>query len=98
MKWYLVWIIVDLMLITLLGFSSISLAEEGKWTKKADMSIAREFLSTSAVDGKIYAIGGRAQKSVLSIIEEYDPATNKWTKKSNMSTARWGLSASAVKL
>jgi hypothetical protein len=28
------------------------------WTKKADMPTARELLSTTAVDGKIYAIGG----------------------------------------
>jgi hypothetical protein len=46
------------MLIGLLGLASISLAVEDTWTTKADMPTARMFLSTSTVNGKIYAIGG----------------------------------------
>ena len=37
---------------------SLSLAEEGKWTKKADMPTPRSDFSTSVVKGRIYAIGG----------------------------------------
>ncbi|MBI1923874.1 hypothetical protein HYR99_06450 [Candidatus Poribacteria bacterium] len=48
---------------------SISLAKEGEWTKKADMPTARNSLSTSVVDGKIYAIGGLLP---LGVVEEYD--------------------------
>ena len=33
-------------------------AEGDTWTRKADMPTARMLLSTSVVDGKIYAIGG----------------------------------------
>ncbi|MBI1927374.1 hypothetical protein HYR99_24440 [Candidatus Poribacteria bacterium] len=67
-------ILVGSMLIGLLGLSSMSLAEEGKWTKKANMPTARCCLSTSVVNGKIYAIGG-AQRwpEMLSTVEEYDP-------------------------
>jgi len=68
--------------------------QEGKWTKKADMPTARVELSTSAVNGKIYAIGGR--QPALPTVEEYDPAVDKWTKKADMPTARGELSTSAV--
>lgn len=45
------------------------------WTKKADMPTARGFLGTSAVNGKIYAIGGstRSVSSTVSTVEEYTP-------------------------
>lgn len=43
------------------------------WTRKADMPTARGFLSASAVNGKIYAIGGWMLPNVyLSTVEEYD--------------------------
>ena len=73
---------------------SVCLAEEGKWTKKADMPTKRAWLSTSAVNGKIYAIGGSGGQSM---VEAYDPKADSWTKKANMPTGRGGLSASVVK-
>ncbi|MBM3235772.1 sigma-70 family RNA polymerase sigma factor [Candidatus Poribacteria bacterium] len=67
------------------------------WRKKADMPAARESLSISAVNGKIYAIGGfQVWPEALSTVEEYNPATDTWTKKANMPTARWSLSTSVV--
>lgn len=42
----------------LLVLSSLSWAQEGRWTKKADMPIPRLFFSTQSVDGMVYAIGG----------------------------------------
>jgi RNA polymerase sigma factor (sigma-70 family) len=44
------------------------------WTKKTDMPTARCVLSTSAVNGKIYAIGGLDITFInqLSTVEEYD--------------------------
>ena len=54
-------------------------------------------LSTSVVNGKIYAIGGiTASDKVVSTVEEYNPATDKWEKKSDMPTARAMLSTSVV--
>jgi N-acetylneuraminic acid mutarotase len=67
-----------------------------KWTAKADMPTARSSLSTSVVNGKIYAIGGYSFGIRVSTVEEYDPVTDKWTKKANMPTARNFLSTSAV--
>ena len=58
---------------------------------------ARGFLSTSAVNGNIYAIGGLLNPNVsLSTVEEYDPTTDTWTKKADMLTARCALSTNVV--
>jgi N-acetylneuraminic acid mutarotase len=73
-----------------------------KWTKKADMPTGRSWLTTVTVSGKIFAIGGYAgsppqnERTYLSTVEVYDPATNRWTKGSDMPTPRCLLSASVV--
>jgi N-acetylneuraminic acid mutarotase len=91
-------IIKVVMVIMLLGAASGSSTAEETWTRKADMPTARYGLSTSVVDGKIYAIGGgRAMYGAyLSTVEEYDPATDTWTRKADMPTARYGHAASVV--
>jgi len=70
--------------------------EGGTWTKRADMPTARFAFSTSAVDGKIYAIGGATWNTTFNIVEEYDPATDIWTKKADMPSWRYNLSTSVV--
>ncbi|MEK7396678.1 MAG: kelch repeat-containing protein [Candidatus Poribacteria bacterium] len=78
-----------------------------KWTKKADMPTARALFSAIATNGKIYCLGGLAKvgmkaheqptkETFLSIVEEYDPATDKWTKKADMPTGRAGLSTCVI--
>lgn len=77
-----------------------------KWTKKADMPTGRAGLSTSVVNGFIYALGGQiasgekvylTEKPIsLSIVEKYDPITDKWTKISDMPTARYAISTAEV--
>lgn len=49
------------MFIGLWGLTSIILAGEGKWTKKASMPTARLDLSAAAANGKVYVIGGALQ-------------------------------------
>jgi len=67
------------------------------WTKKADMPTARARLSTSVVDGKIYAMGGSPHRDAeVAAVEVYDPATDTWTKKADMPRARNWLSTSVV--
>jgi len=67
------------------------------WTRKADMPTARNALSISVVDGRIYAIGGAEGISApIHTVEEYNPATDTWTNKTDMPTARFALSTSAV--
>jgi N-acetylneuraminic acid mutarotase len=68
------------------------------WTPKADMPTARTALSTSVVNGRIYAIGGRFgnNSSAFSTVEEYDPATDTWTPKADMPTQRLRMTTSVV--
>ncbi|MFC1712830.1 IPT/TIG domain-containing protein [Candidatus Poribacteria bacterium] len=88
-----------LFLIALLGFPSIGAAQVGTWTRKADMPTARWGLSTSVINGKIFAIGGsqgNLSGERLAAVEEYHPVMDIWTKKADMPTARWRPSTSVV--
>ncbi len=73
--------------------AAISLAQGDVWTQKADMPTTRLALAASVVNGKIYAIGGRADGTLAT---EYDPATDTWTTKARMPTSRFGLATSVV--
>jgi N-acetylneuraminic acid mutarotase len=73
--------------------SSLSLGAGDTWTQKADMPTTRLALAASVVNGKIYAIGGRADGALTT---EYDPATDTWTTKTRMPTSRFGLATSVV--
>jgi hypothetical protein len=56
-------------------------------------------LSTSVVDGRIYAIGGTAGAPYSpgdGLVEMYDPATDHWARKAHMPAPRWNLSTSVV--
>ena len=68
------------------------------WTRKADMPTARGALTTSVVNGKIYAIGGAMDTSgpAFKTVEEYDPATNTWTRKADLPEPRYLHAASVV--
>ncbi len=59
------------------------------WSQKASLPAARSALGVAVVDGKIYAIGGKAGGgSTFSTTDMYDPATNNWTAKASMQTPR----------
>jgi N-acetylneuraminic acid mutarotase len=77
---------------------SLSTAEDGIWTKKADIPTQRWGLAAAVADGKIYVIGGSRDINggAISTVEEYDPATDRWIKKADMPTARIRASACAV--
>ena len=60
-----------------------------KWVLKKSMPTKRDDLAmASAIDGKIYAIGGFNQKP-HNVVEEYDPMLDTWQKKSPMPTSRF---------
>jgi hypothetical protein len=77
---------------------SVSLAEEGKWKRKADIPTSRAWFATSVVDGKIYAIGGCPRPGPInrsSIVEEYDigpapPETPRSVKPAGKLVTVWG--------
>ena len=85
--------IISLILVFALSLCSVSLAAANTWTKKADMPTARYVLSSSTVDGKIYAIGGDPG---ASIVETYDPLTDTWIKKTDIPTGRACLATCVV--
>ena len=89
---------ISLVLVLALGLASVCLAAKETWTTKADMPTARLGLSTSVVDGKIYAIGGgySIEGPHSRIVEKYDPVNDTWTRKADMPTGRIGHATSAV--
>ena len=92
-----VWILTILMFSGLLGLAEMSLAAADPWIRKADMPTTRSALSTSVVNGMIYAItGGTAPGVVTSAVEAYDPVTDIWTKKADIPTGGVGLGTSVV--
>ena len=68
------------------------------WTKKADMPTARQWLSTTVVSGKIFAIGGLDKYfgKVLKTVEVYDPVSDSWERKADMPTAKRNVSVTVV--
>ena len=65
-------------------------------TRKSDMPTPRGFLSTSLVNGKIYAIGGWDGINPISTVEAYGPQTDIWTRKVDMPTPRSDLTTHVV--
>lgn len=65
------------------------------WRERTAMPTPRNHAAAGVVDGKIYVIGGRVGAafiglaSDISVVEEYDPATDKWgAPRARMPTAR----------
>ena len=95
MKHIVYGIFMGLILGGLFGTSTVSFA--GEWEEKANMHVGRYALATSAVNGKVYAIGGQDNSpQIQPPVEEYDPVANTWTQKSRIPVGRFLLSASAV--
>jgi len=65
-------------------------------TTRAEMEIPREYLTTSVVDGKIYAFGGWDESVVYKTVEMYDPATDVWTTLNEMPEQRVYLKSGVV--
>ena len=65
------------------------------WRERSSMPTPRNHFVVAAVNGKIYAIGGRLASAFVSlgsdtdVVEEYDPATDMWgVPRARMSTER----------
>ena len=72
------------------------------WQRRSPMPTPRNHHAVAAVNGRIYAIGGRVGAAFISVasntdvVEEYDPATDSWgALKTRMPTPRsavaWGV-------
>jgi len=60
------------------------------------MPTARGYLSTSVVNGILYAVGGGNESGVLGTVEAYDPASDTWSTKASIPTARYEFGTSVV--
>jgi len=67
----------------------------GSWRSVEPMPTARHNLGAAALNGKIYAVGGKIggegpprSRNVLNTVEEYTPETNSWRTVAQMPTAR----------
>jgi uncharacterized protein (TIGR03437 family) len=69
--------------------------ETRRWTSLPPMPTARDHLTAQAVNGKVYAIAGRAA-AVFAANEEFDPATNAWVRRAPIPTARGGLGSGVL--
>lgn len=68
-----------------------------EWRRIASIAEPREHLAAAAVDGRIFAIGGRwSDRGNVATVEEYDPSTDTWRGREPMPTARGGLAAAAI--
>jgi N-acetylneuraminic acid mutarotase len=53
--------------------------DTGEWSQGADMPHRRHHLSAGAVDGKLYAVGGRSgDQQAMTVVDRYDPETDTW--------------------
>lgn len=72
------------------------------WKELRPMPTARNHLLLGAVDGKLYAIGGRLSSAFIglasdtSVVEEYDPAKDLWRVRARMPTERSSLAGGVV--
>ena len=81
----------------LMTMTPVSLAADDSWTRKTDMPTARFGVTTSVVDGRIYAIGGGVLRGVMvRNVQAYDPATDSWVAKASMPADTCWHSTSAV--
>src|SRR5262249_27768690 len=60
---------------------------------------AHAALAAAAMDGRLYAVGGRIDGNYsrnLASNEAYDPATDRWEQRAPMPTARSGIAAAVL--
>ncbi|HVY32058.1 MAG TPA: kelch repeat-containing protein [Polyangiaceae bacterium] len=69
------------------------------WTAKADMPVSVARPGATALNGKLYVIGGYSGVGTVTpkaSTQVYDPSTNTWTQLADMPTPRYGLGVAAL--
>jgi N-acetylneuraminic acid mutarotase len=89
--------------VELLGTTEVFDTETNSWSRLAAMPTPRNHHSIAAVDGKLYAVGGRVGSCYSGgwstnvwMNEEYDIAANVWRTLAPMPTARSGTGIATV--
>ena len=63
------------------------------------MPTARDHLAAAAIDGRLYAVGGRVDGNYsrnLTTNEAYDPGADRWEASAPLPTARSGIAAAVL--
>ena len=69
----------------------------GAWEKIGDAPQPRTYMSTVALNGKVYVIGGeRPTPGGGFIVEAFDPAQNAWAEVAKLNETRFGQTAATV--
>lgn len=66
------------------------------WASRAPMITPRNSFAAAAVNGRLYAVGGRSQCgpcTALSSVEAYDPSTDTWISRASLPVARHSMTA-----
>jgi N-acetylneuraminic acid mutarotase len=67
------------------------------WTVLPPLRYRRDHLVAGAIDGRVYAVGGRDRPIyTLPFVEIFDPATRAWTEGAPMPTGRSGCTAAVL--
>src|ERR1700677_3654511 len=66
------------------------------WGVGMPMPTSRETVFTGVIGQNIYAIGGNAGSTTLSVNEVYNTMANTWTTAAPMLTPRWGGATAVV--
>ncbi len=73
--------------------------ESDQWVSLAPLPTARDHLTVSTINGKVYAIGGRINVDYnqnLDTNEAFNPETNSWSTLSPLPTARSGITSQVL--
>jgi hypothetical protein len=69
----------------------------GEWSEGPDMPTPRHHFGLVALDGKLYAVGGRdADDFAIDTVERFDPATGRWETLPPLPQAAGGLAVAAT--
>lgn len=77
---------------------SLSLDGGKDWQREADLPDPRGHLSSAALDGKIYALGGGHDKTQIDVksCHRFDPATKKWSEIASLPDGRSHFESSTI--
>lgn len=70
--------------------------EKGSWEFMAPLRVARSALSLTALDGKLWAMGGYDGSNFSTVVEVYDPLRNVWSDGVPLTSGRSGHAAAVI--
>ena len=76
--------------------ASIFDPQTNAWSPLQPLAVARDHLGAATVDGRVYAVTGRAQGVLKGALEVLDAASGSWSRRADIPTARGGVAAAEL--